>query len=477
MTDDIGLQPRTGRTGPHSNGAAPPGFVGRLLENPARLLLAALVAVSLYGAWNYSLSMPGIDYYVAWVAADAVENGHADEIYTRLGRHGLTREYRQRAVQQDPSSRRAVAARHVQFLGATATPFMYWTVNLLSTGDYERDLRIWHALSLLCLVASVVLVGRLVGLTGTTILAILLPVLVWMLPVQSDLRVGNVNCVQLGLLSVALLLQSRDRNSVFALAAGAMVSVTVLFKPNLAPIAVLLCGYWLLGGHYGRLVLGLVGMALGALFALGVSSVFFGGISGWTHWLSSMGGFSDWNMPAGAGNFHALSLIGLDPGPLGRALTALLLCILALVAMGVRSWTARRHSSATRGWRSAFGPPSAVDYGLVLGVACVIQMLVSPLVWLHYYVLILPLFVMASRPLSAVRGAGALGLLMQRLLPLLAFLLLLDGPLAGLLDDSPAAAVNKACVLSAALLYLSGLWQLSRPPLEPAGVPAAPMKG
>jgi len=248
-----------------------------------------------------------------------------------------------------------------------------------------------------------------------------------------------------------------------------MVSVTVLFKPNLAPVPVLLCGYWLLGGHYGRLMLGLVGMALGALFALGVSSVFFGGISGWTHWLSTMGGFTDWNMPAGAGNFHALSLIGLDPGPVGRVLMALLLCGLALAAMATRSWTARRPSSAAAGWRSAFGPPSASDYGLVLGIACVIQMLVSPLVWLHYYVLILPLFVMALRPLSASRGAGAAGLLMQRLLPLLAFLLLLDGPLAGLLDESPAAAVNKACVLSAALLYLSGLWQLSRPPLEPVG--------
>ena len=67
-------------------------------RDPSATILLVLVILGVMGAWSYAEETPGVDYYVAWVAA--------------------------------------------------ASPFLYWVVNVFSSGDYAVDLTRWHAISL-----------------------------------------------------------------------------------------------------------------------------------------------------------------------------------------------------------------------------------------------------------------------------------------------------------------------------------------
>jgi hypothetical protein len=349
-----------------------------------------------------------------------------------------------------PDSRRAEAAEFVSYLHSSATPFLYAVIGLVSSGDYERDLATWQSLSLAAFTLGLLVIARLLGLSTTASLALLLPCLVWLSALHSDLRVGNVNSLQLGLVALVLWLQSRDAAARYGFLAGAVVAMAVLFKPNLAPIPLLLLGAWLVRGQLRKLLIGSAGMACGALIAVAWASIFFGGPGVWIDWLRDLQALMGTNFPAEHGNFNAGNVLGLQLGGLARSWLALALCALVLAFL----WWGRRHAGAEEGLRER------VECGQLLGLACVIQMLTSPLVWVHYFVLAVPLLVVAFRPWSEPARRGLASLLVLRLLPVLGLLLLLEGPLGGWLASDPALAANRAWVVAALLLFGAGLWQL-----------------
>jgi hypothetical protein len=338
----------------------------------------------------------------------------------------------------------------VSYLHSSATPFLYAVIGLVHSGDYERDLAIWQALSLAGFTLGLLVFARLLGLSPAAGLALLLPCLVWLSALHSDLRVGNVNSFQLGLVGLVFWLQSRDAAARFGLLAGVVTAMTVLFKPNLAPVPLLLLGAWLLRGQWRKLLIGSAGMVSGVLIALAWSAVFFGGVGVWIDWLRDLQALMGNNFPSESGNFNAANVLGLHFGGLSQAWLALALCALVLAFL----WWGRRHAGAAEGLRER------VEYGQLLGLACVIQILSSPLVWVHYFVLAVPLLVVAFRPWPGSARPGLFSLLVLRLLPVLSLLLLLEGPLAGWFASDPGLAANRAWVAAALLLFGVGLWQL-----------------
>lgn len=435
----------------------------RRFSDPATLVLGALCLVALLGAWNYARSLPGIDYYVAWAAVDATRNDTEHDIYTREGRFRLGREYRREARAGDPASRQAAAAEHVSYLHTSATPFLYTVIGLFSTGDYDRDLGLWHGLSLAAFTLALLLISRMFGFSAAASLALLLPCLVWLTALHSDLRVGNVNSFQFGLLALLFWLQSRDADARFtplagrlaAASAGVLAALMVLFKPNLAPIALILLGAWLVRRQFLTLFIGAAGMAVGTLAALAWSSLFFGDPGVWLDWFRSLATLMEMDVGARIGNFNFANAIGLQLGRGGQLGLALFLCALALLAL----WWGRKRAP-TAAAAGADGERELIEYGQLLALACLIQMLVSPLVWLHYFVLTVPGLIVAFRPWSGALPRGIGSVLLHRVLPALALLLLLQGPLAEALAADPALAANRASVIAVVILFGLGLWQL-----------------
>lgn len=187
----------------------------RHLKDPLNLLLIILVVSSLLGAWQFGKHQIGVDYYVAWVAADAVNNDTPHNIYEVPTRYKLALEYRNKADASN-SPRQKKMAQWRNELPMTASPFLYWFTGLIAVGDYETDIDVWHAISILSLTLSILVMCRLLGYSTATSLAFLIPVLVWFSPLHIDLQDSNVNSVQLGMIAITLWLLWRGaRQTIF----------------------------------------------------------------------------------------------------------------------------------------------------------------------------------------------------------------------------------------------------------------------
>jgi 4-amino-4-deoxy-L-arabinose transferase-like glycosyltransferase len=342
---------------------------------------------------------------------------------------------------------------------------------MLASGDYEKDLTRWHLLSMILLTASILVMCRLVGYSTATSLALLLPVVVWFTPFYSDLRVGNVNSFQIGLIGLVVWLQSRQSAAQSIIAAGFVTGLLVMFKPNLAPIAVLIAGGWAIRRQYTKLGLSVGGMVAGAFVAWLLSSVWLGSATIWLDWLGVIQQVVDGGPGKSGGNYAIITQFLGRPGPVGQLIAAVLLCALCLVLF----WWGRRGAS---GIEANGKNPEFIENTCLIAMGCLVTMLASTIVWIHYYLLAIPMFIVLLRPWQEPGRIKTIPFLMLRVLPLIALTVLMKTALNTLLSDdgrSYWAAATTSCAL---ILFVAGLWQLgygirSRPDPQADGGPAA----
>src|SRR5262249_24962984 len=101
----------------------------------------------------------------------------------------------------------------------------------------------------------------------------------------SDVRVGGTN--QLQLFAIALFLWLQRRPGLYRdVGAGIVLGLAIMFKPDVALVAVLLAVIWIANRRYEK-ARRVIGMAVGAaVVAVLVSSAFFGTVTSWTGWLN-----------------------------------------------------------------------------------------------------------------------------------------------------------------------------------------------
>jgi hypothetical protein len=337
----------------------------------------------------------------------------------------------------------------------TGTPFLYWVVNLFSTGDYETDLNLWYAMILGAFVFGVLMMCRLLGFSAVASLVILLPMLHWFEPLHSDIRVANVNSIQLGMVAVALWLYNRDSDLRFLIAAGVFVALIVMFKPNLVPVPILLIGAWLIREQWRKLAVSVGAMFGGGVLAFAVSTHFIGSLTAWFDWLTGLFGTTKTKIKTESGNYSSLDQMDMRLDPAGQVVFTLALCVLVLVFF----WLGKsKTTAAARTTPEQKNPIKLIEYSLLFGLGSLIHMLTSSLVWEHYYVLAIPMLIVAFRPWH--NHSGGIVLLLHRFLGVIALVCLMAGPFQALFDiDSVRyfTAVNFIAVIS---LFSLGLWQL-----------------
>jgi len=428
-----------------------------LCKDPLSLLLATLVALSLLGAWLYAEESPGLDYYVAWVAADAVKNDTPLNIYDPAARYTLAVQYRNKADELQDVPRQKQIAAHRKELPMTATPFLYWVTGMLAGGNYEHDLSTWQLLSILLVTAAMLVTCRLLGYGAATSLAVLLPVLVWYTPFYSDIRVSNVNGFQLGLIGLILWLQSRDRDQRFLFAAGLVTGLLVMFKPNLAPVALLFVGGRLVRGQTRKLAIALAGVVTGAAAAVLVSSFWLGSATAWLDWLDLIRTVVDGGPGESGGNYPVITQITGSVGPLGQLATAVLLCLLCLAFF----WWGRRRTAIAAD-RAALLQRERLENICLVALGCIVAMLASTLVWLHYYLLTLPMLLFALRPWREPGRMKVMPFVMLRVLPVALLVMLMETALQAVVGADGRSYWNMATMTNAVSLYVIGLWQFAR---------------
>lgn len=379
-----------------------------------RIVLLALAAVTALWAasevWLQNARAAGLDFYIYFVAGqlagrDDVENIYSAEVQERVGE-----EYFERAQRSGSELRKYDAGRRRR-LDLVSSPFLFASLRWVSR-DYDRALRQYHAFVLFCFIAGVLLLCHAARVPWAAALFLMAALLLWYRGFEADLRVGNVNSIQLLLVAVAVAFP-RVRWFAFGL--------LIAFKPNLLFVPLLFFiterSRWRSNAIQG---------ALGGFLAFVVASLTYGSPRVWLQWVSAANAFYH-RLPTRMERnvTPALSLFHQYGEWVSYVLAAALLAIVIV-----------------RMKRTADAP-------LLAGLGIMIYLLTANVVWLHYMVLVLPLAIALLRWPSTAAVA------------LLALALIAEEPFEWLAKQ--AAAPVEARLIAPALiaLFVCGVWKLS----------------
>ncbi len=358
--------------------------------------LLIFVLLGALHAWSAGDTGVGIDFYQFWSVGQAVREGLVENVYSPEAWPRLAGIFQERAERDGGQRHRAAAAFRREGIQTSNTPFLYAAFHAFESGDYEKDIRRFRALSLATAAASVMALCALAGL-GVEAALIALAFLFWaFVPLHYDLAEGNVNAIQLGCMALFLLLARAGAGSLRLFAAGAVLGAGVAFKPNLVFVPLALALAWSLDRRWSRLVVVMGGVAAGGAAAAGCGALFFGGLRPWLDWVETLRHIQEtFGSEVKWGSFGGGRLL-LDLT--GRNLSALLyLACFTALGLAVR----RRASGALR---------EGTMNGdlLVVGLGPLIPILAADLAWPHYLVQALPLalLLLAAEAFRPDRGAG-----------------------------------------------------------------------
>jgi len=385
----------------------------------ALTIIAALAVVyALIVTWRKNERAAGLDFYIYYVNAQLAARADVSDIYAPETQERVGEEYFARAQASQSELFKYDATRRRR-LDNVSSPFLYTTLRWLSR-DYDRALRQYHALVLFAFIAGVLLICRRVRVSWASSLFLLAALLLWYRGFEADLRVGNVNSLQLLLIGATLCCPP--------IPAGILLGLLVAFKPNMILVAILLSIR-----DWRRIA----GGAIGGAIAIVAAAINYGSFNVWLQWLGAANQFWHRLQTREERNVApALSFFQQYGTWVSYAIAALLL---ASVCYAI--------------WKSKHS-----DNTLIAGLAILIYLISAPVVWLHYMVLVLPLAIALLRR----RATAAVSLI--------ALAMIAEVPYELLFRTSiyPRDAVLITPALLA--LFAAGVWALMRSDGDEAAV-------
>ena len=377
-----------------------------------RAALGAVVALGLaFGVFN-GVTAPGSDYLQFWTIGRAMPLSSYDALHG----HAIPQ-----ARDTDPAMARAIGA-GPDALYLTATPLV---LHGLRVESRERASPAVFARSRSR--ASRILLGGLLFLLRTWGYSadgawLLIACVLWSAALYDDTSHANVSRLYVGLTAIVLWAARRRRFVVRAVVAPALLALVVLFKPLLAlafPALLLLriaAGRWTLAAYETSGFLG------GALLGILLPSLLTGApISLWTDFLRiethyvQDGAYQARSLADASAVEELTAVLHLTPVQLG-ALAALAYLAIVIVAASFAAVRSRVRPGDVE------ADAEDTDHAVLLGAAGLL--LLSPLVWPHYYLMSMTFacFLLRPRPRPRARVLGRI-----RTMAIVGGLLLLAG--------------------------------------------------
>jgi hypothetical protein len=320
--------------------------------------LAAIYAVSV--TWKQNERAAGLDFYIYYVNAQLAGREDIANIYDRDLQSRIGEEFYERA-QRDHSELRKFDAKRRRFLDSVSSPLLYTALGWVSR-DYDRALQQYHLLVLAAFIVGYLLIARAVRLSWTPSLFLLAGLLLWYRGFEADLRVGNVNSLQLLLLGLSLWCPP--------VVAGVILGLLIAFKPNLILVPLLIAIARIAARDGRRLRNEIIGGVIGVTGAIVAAALQYGSFDVWMQWVARANEFYHRLPTRTERNVTPLLALFQEHGAIASYCIALLLTLIAIAAI----------------WRG-----KSQDDLLIIGVAILIYLLSATVVWLHYMVLVIPI--------------------------------------------------------------------------------------
>lgn len=416
------------------------------------MIFAVLLAgLALTSAWKAASRDSGMDAYQFWAVGRELKTPGPASVYSEGDRVRIGARFLDQANRSGQASMIAAAEKR-KVLETYSSPFLYTFFRFFSTDDYGRSLRNYQLLLLACMAAGVIAFGRLAQLAWPVTLGAVAVFTAWFMPFASDLRVGNVNAIQLAALAAYLGTVTRPPWRGRDFLGGLILALAVAFKPNLLFVPGALTLHWIMSRRLRKMAEHAAGAAVGVALAVAVSAAAFGSLRCWTDWLSALGSLPGDIISVEIGNFAPSRLAAENLG-LDAPLTFTIVAISALAAaIWMRSRTASRRG----------GGSAAADLGdeLVVALGCLLVVLAPRLAWLHYFVLTIPILIFLARPRE---GATPRASMLRRVFLALAVLGLAIEPAMNVGIPVSARVAGTLVVATSVALFAVGLRELAFP--------------
>ncbi|HET8797410.1 MAG TPA: hypothetical protein VFO89_06975, partial [Thermoanaerobaculia bacterium] len=410
------------------------------------LLLAALAVVhAARTVWRQNERAAGLDFYIYFVnsqlaARDDIENIYAPETQSRVGE-----EYYARAQSTQSELRRYDANRRRR-LDNVSSPFLYTTLSWVSR-DYDKALRQYHAVVLFAFIGGTLLLAWRASIKPWLVLFLVAALLYWYRGFEADLRVGNVNALQLLAIGAMLAIAPRPPEDatnpptgtrrgtiVRTILSAALLGALLAIKPNVIAVVALVAVSRVVTRNGPRLKLELLGGAIGGLTAFVVTSIHYGTPRVWLQWLTAANQF--WHrLPTRMERNIAPALSWIDAYGtwVSYAIAALLFAIVCM----------------------ALAKRKRADDLLLVSAGLLIYLLSATVVWLHYLVLAIP----AAIALLRWRGTA--------IVAILALLLMAEEPFEMTIGVQAFPIETWLITPSLVALFVCVVWKIVTPPPLP----------
>lgn len=360
-------------------------------------LLAVLGCLAIVGAVRMASLMSqgvAIDFYQFWAVAGAREVLPGENIYALETGERLARALHGRVAETDSQAKRDAADFRAERVDVVSTPFFYACFRAVRTGDYDTDLRRYRLVSLAAFIAALLIIASLIGCAPVTRLAALSFFLWAFPPLRFDLTEGNVNSMQLAVLALVLWLRREPDSTWRTAAAGFLLALAAMFKPNVAMVATLLLIGWAFLRRFQDMLRAALGAVSGVLIAWAASAWIMGTEASWRGWFDAVRHLErDFAVGIAQGNFGGAKLAG---EALGWDPTLLFLAaLLGIVAH--RLWALRRSLPA-----APADTPLMRDLDtLLIALGPSVAILGTSIAWPHYTILCIPLCLICLKQLEA----------------------------------------------------------------------------
>lgn len=427
-----------------SNDSGPSASVAIPRARPWASPLRILLVVLLLGASMSALrrnNTAGVDYIQFWHIGRTVVHGRGADPYSESGGREVARELAVLARHGRDSHLREAASRRGTLV-PTSTPLLYSMFGVFSSASYSESLEVYRVVQLVCFVVAVLGFGALTGLSLDLSLVALILLLTESQALASELRVGNVNALQLLGLWLYVWLRLRAPVRQRELLSAMWFGVLIAFKPNLLLVGCVLLLHPFFSKKWARGVRHALSMATGVLLAVLLAGAIWGDVGAWLHWLQAGRRILSGVATVKQGNFASVALFPDQSPTFVSSLLILVVAVLAFCGMYLRS-------KATE----PLARPLDSQVLWYLSVGCLVSLLLTHLAWVHYYLLVVPaLLFLTSRWRCSPNAQLSL---VRTVIVLVAWLLFAMGPLRPL---NMSTMTEGKCMLLGILLLLGGLW-------------------
>jgi hypothetical protein len=329
----------------------------------------------------------GHDFFQFWSFGRALDSPMVTDLYApNTAREVSAQAARQIAAQGSVRGARAAQTNRKLYASGVepiSTPLYYAAFAALAGESYDADLDAFQWLSSLALFAAGWFACRSLGYSRHASALALTALALVFGPLHADIETGNVNRLQLALLAAALVLQRRG--NLATVGGGALLGLCVALKPNLAAVPLFLAWLWCVDRRLDVLLRAAAGWGLGAASAALLAVVVLP-LSAWSQWWAALAVYGTRVAGVAQGNWGSAQwlreVLGIElSGILGATL---------LVSFCAVSWISREteRTPAERDW-------------IAVSAAGLALLIASPIVWDHYYLMVLPALLWWLRPGAA----------------------------------------------------------------------------